>query len=52
MQATGSGHWVYCQPTLQISAQIWNFLGPGISVLGGSDMIAAEVQEAIDLVVG
>jgi hypothetical protein len=28
------------------------FLGPGSSVLGGSDMIATEMEEVIDLVVG
>ena len=28
------------------------FLGPGSSVLGGTDMIAAEMEEVIDLIVG
>ena len=28
------------------------FLGPGSSVLGGSDVIATEVEEVVDLVVG
>ena len=28
------------------------FLGPGSSVLGGSDMIAAKMEEVVDLVVG
>jgi hypothetical protein len=28
------------------------FLGSGSSMLGGSDVIAAEVEEVIDLVVG
>ncbi len=28
------------------------FLGPGSSVLGGSDMIAAQMEEVIDLIVG
>src|SRR6201993_3697012 len=28
------------------------FLGPGSSVLGGSDMIAAKMKEVVDLVVG
>jgi hypothetical protein len=28
------------------------FLGPGGSVLGGSDMIAAEMEEVVDLIVG
>jgi hypothetical protein len=28
------------------------FLGTGSSVLGGSDMIAAELEEVVDLVVG
>jgi hypothetical protein len=28
------------------------FLGPGSSMLGGSDVIAAKVKEVIDLIVG
>ena len=28
------------------------FLGPGSSMLGGSDVITAEVEEVIDLIVG
>ena len=28
------------------------FLRPGSSVLGGSDMIAAEMEEVVDLIVG
>ena len=28
------------------------FLGPGCSVLGGSDMIAAEMEKVVDLIVG
>jgi hypothetical protein len=28
------------------------FFGPGSSVLGGSDMIAAKVEEVIDLIMG
>jgi hypothetical protein len=28
------------------------FLGPGSSMLGSSDVIAAEVEEVIDLIVG
>jgi hypothetical protein len=28
------------------------FLGPRSSVLGGSDVIAAEMEEVIDLIVG
>jgi hypothetical protein len=28
------------------------FLGPGCSMLGGSDMIAAEMEEVVDLIVG
>jgi hypothetical protein len=37
---------------LQISAQTWNFFGPGNSVLGGSDVIAAETEEVVDVIVG
>jgi len=36
---------------LQISAQTWNVLGPGGSVLGSSEVIAAELEEVIDLIV-
>ena len=43
---------IYCQHTLQISAQIFEFLGSGSSVLGGRDMIAAEMEEVVDLIVG
>ena len=35
---------IYCQHTLQVSAQISEFLGPGCSMLGGSGMIAAEME--------
>jgi hypothetical protein len=28
------------------------FLGPGSSVLSGSDMIAAEMEKVVDLIVG
>jgi hypothetical protein len=28
------------------------FLGPGSSALGGSDVIAAEMEEVVDLIVG
>jgi hypothetical protein len=30
----------------------FEFLGPGSSVLGGSDMIAVEMEEVVDLIVG
>jgi hypothetical protein len=36
---------------LQISAQTWN-VGPRSSVLGGGDVIAAETEEVVDLIVG
>jgi hypothetical protein len=52
MQAAAVGIGVYCQPMLQISVQTWNFLGPGSSMLCGSDVIAAKVEEVIDLIVG
>ncbi len=42
---------IYDQPMLQISAQTWNVLGPGGSVLGSSEVIAAELEEVIDLIV-
>ena len=28
------------------------FVGPGSSVLGGSDVIAAEMEEVVDLIMG
>jgi hypothetical protein len=37
---------------LQISAQTWNVWVLESSVLGSSDVIAAEVEEVIDLIVG
>jgi hypothetical protein len=43
---------IYDQLMLQISAQTWNVWVPGSSVLGGSDVIAAEMEEVIDLIVG
>ena len=48
MQATCSGHWGLL-PTRTADLE---FLGPGSSMRGGSDVIAAEVEEVIDLVVG
>jgi hypothetical protein len=35
-----------------ISAQTRNVCAPGGSVLGGSDVIAAEMKQAVDLIVG
>jgi hypothetical protein len=52
MQATGSGHWGLL-PTHAIDfGPNLEFLGPGGSLLGGSDVIAAKVEEVIDLIVG
>ena len=52
MAIDGHGLRSYCQPRLQISDQILEFLGSGCSVLGGSDMIAAEMEKVVDLIVG
>ena len=52
MHATGSGHW----DLLPIHATDFGpdpeFLGPGSSMLGGSAVIAAEVEEVINLIMG
>ena len=52
LQATGTGHW----GLLPIHATDFGpdpeFLGPGSSMLYVSDVIAAEVEEVIDLIVG
>ena len=52
LQTTGSGrggllptHATDFRPDLE-------FLGPGSSLLGGSEVIAAKVEEVIDLIVG
>jgi hypothetical protein len=43
---------IYWQPVLQISVQTWNVRALESSMLGGSEMIAAEVEQVIDLIVG
>jgi len=43
---------IYWQPVLQISAQTWNVWALEALCLGGSDMIPAEVEQVIDLIVG
>jgi hypothetical protein len=52
MQATGSGHWGLLPTHTADFGPDVESLGPGSSMLGGSDVIAAEVEEVIDLVVG
>jgi hypothetical protein len=52
MQATSSGHWGLLPTHTADFGPDLEFLGPGSSMLGGSDVIAAEVEEVIDLVVG
>jgi hypothetical protein len=52
MQATGSGHWGLLPTRATDFGPDPEFLGPGSSMLGGGDMIAAEVEEVIDLIVG
>ena len=42
---------VYCKPMQQIFGPDLEFLGPGSSMLCCSDVIAAEVEEVIDLIV-
>ena len=52
MQATGSGHWGLLPTHTADFGPNLEFLGPGSSVLGGSDVITTEVEEVIDLIVG
>ena len=52
MQATGSGHWGLLPTHATDFGPDPEFLGPGSSMLCGSDVIAAEVEEVIDLIVG
>jgi hypothetical protein len=52
MQATGSGHWDLLPTHPTDFGPDLEFLGPGSSMLGGSDVITAEVEEVIDLIVG
>jgi hypothetical protein len=54
MQATavGIGHWgLFPTHTADFGPDL-KFLGPGRSMLGSGDVIAVEVEEVIDLVVG
>jgi hypothetical protein len=43
---------IYCPTHTADFGPDFEFLGPGCSVLGGSDMIAAEMEEVVDLIVG
>ena len=52
MLATGSGHWGLLPTHTTDFGPDPEFLGPGSSMLGGSDVIAAEVEEVMDLIVG
>ena len=52
MQATGSEHWDLLPTHATDFRPDSEFLGPGSSMLCGSDVIAAEVEEVIDLIVG
>src|ERR1700736_2629614 len=52
MQASGSGHWGLLPTHVTDFVPDLKFLGPRSSMLCGSDVIAAEVEEVIDLIVG
>ena len=52
MQATDSGHWGLLPTHATDFRPDLEFLGPGNSLLGGSEVIAAKVEEVIDLIVG
>jgi len=43
---------IYCQPMLQIFGPDLEGLAPASSVLGSSDLIAAEMEEVVDLIMG
>jgi hypothetical protein len=51
MRATGSGHWELLPTHATDFGPDLKFLDPGSSVLGGSDVIAAKVEEVVDLLV-
>jgi hypothetical protein len=48
----GDGNWIHGIPVRQIFRPKVEALAPGGAVLGGSDVIAAEVEQVVDLVVG
>ena len=50
MQATGSEHWGLLPTHAADFGPDPESLGPGSSMLSGSDVIAAEVEEVINLV--
>ena len=52
MQASGSGHWDLLPTHPTDFGPEPEFLGPGSSMLCGSDVIATEVEKVIDLIVG
>jgi len=52
MQAAGSGHWGLLPTHATDFDPDPEVLYPGSSMLGGSDVITAEVEEVIDLIVG
>jgi hypothetical protein len=52
MQASGSGHWGLLPTHVTDFGPDLKFLGPRSSMLCGSDVIAAEVEKVIDLIVG
>ena len=52
IQATGSGHWGLLPTHATDFGPDLEFLGSGGSLLGGSDVIAAEMEKVIDLIVG
>jgi hypothetical protein len=52
MEASGSGHWGLLLTHITDFGSDPKFLGPRSSMLCSSDVIAAEVEEVIDLIVG
>ena len=52
MRTTGSGHWDLLPTHGADFSPDLEILGPGSSMLGGRDVVAAEVEEVIDLIVG
>jgi hypothetical protein len=52
MQAIGKGHWKFILTNAADFRPDLERLSPGSSMLGGSNVIAAEMKQVVDLIVG